>query len=153
LQKRPSPPGAGVPPPRWCASRPALGAQSDEWDRRAAHGTLWRLRSSARIGRPSIQYSGVVLPSGPNSWPPNIPSACSVPRARTLSVSRIRIAYQCDPFATYRQVSPLHHATDTLVRRYGDHAVSHDFFHRHRCDSLAVARKCVNNFTFRALPS
>src|SRR6516162_7933967 len=42
----------------------------------------------------------------------------------------------------------LHHATDTLVRGHGDHAVSHDFLHRHRSGSLAVARKCVNDFTF-----
>jgi len=42
----------------------------------------------------------------------------------------------------------VHHATDTLVRGYGDHAISHDFLHRHRRDSLAVARKRVNNFTF-----
>src|SRR5215831_20390693 len=42
----------------------------------------------------------------------------------------------------------LHHATDTLVRGHGGDAVSHDFLHRHRCGSLAVARKCVNNFTF-----
>src|SRR5215831_7628425 len=31
---------------------------------------------------------------------------------------------------------------------HGDHAVSHDFLHRHRSGSLAVARKCVNDFTF-----
>src|SRR5262245_51304293 len=42
----------------------------------------------------------------------------------------------------------LHHATDTLVRGHGDHAVSHDFLHRHRRGSLAVVRKCVNYFTF-----
>jgi hypothetical protein len=41
----------------------------------------------------------------------------------------------------------LHHATDTVVRGYGDHALSHDFLHRHRRGSLAVARKCVNDFT------
>jgi hypothetical protein len=34
---------------------------------------------AARIGCPSIQYSGVVFPPGPNSWPLNIPSAYSVP--------------------------------------------------------------------------
>jgi hypothetical protein len=34
---------------------------------------------AAHICRPSIQYSGVVLPPGPNSWPLNIPAACSVP--------------------------------------------------------------------------
>jgi hypothetical protein len=37
---------------------------------------------AARIRRPSIQYSRVVLPPGPNSWPLSIPAACSVP-ART----------------------------------------------------------------------
>src|SRR5262249_20880126 len=42
----------------------------------------------------------------------------------------------------------LHHATDTLVRGHGDDAVSHDFLHRHRSGTLAVARKCVNDFTF-----
>src|SRR6516165_9264675 len=42
----------------------------------------------------------------------------------------------------------LHHVTDTLVRRHGDHAVSHDFLHRHQSGSLAVARKSVNDFTF-----
>src|SRR5262249_11454265 len=30
----------------------------------------------------------------------------------------------------------------------GDHAVSHDFLHRHRSGTRAVARKCVNDFTF-----
>ena len=34
---------------------------------------------AARIRRPSIQYSRVVLPPGPNSCPPNIPFGCSVP--------------------------------------------------------------------------
>jgi len=34
---------------------------------------------AARIRRPSIQYSRVVLPPGPNSWPLNIPFGCSVP--------------------------------------------------------------------------
>src|SRR5215831_12899724 len=31
---------------------------------------------------------------------------------------------------------------------HGDHAVSHDFLHRHRSGTLAVARKCVHDFTF-----
>jgi hypothetical protein len=37
---------------------------------------------AARIRRPSIQYSRVVLPPGPKSWPLNNPAAWSVP-ART----------------------------------------------------------------------
>jgi len=34
---------------------------------------------AARICRPSIQYSGVVVAPGPNSWRPNIPLFRSVP--------------------------------------------------------------------------
>src|ERR687887_2589807 len=47
---------------------------------RERHG-LFRFGAfqAARIRRPSIQYSRVVLPPGPNSWPLNIPAACSVP--------------------------------------------------------------------------
>src|SRR5262245_50271226 len=42
----------------------------------------------------------------------------------------------------------VHHAIDTFVRGHSGHAVSHDFLHRHRPDCLAVASKCVNDFTF-----
>src|SRR5262249_42079484 len=51
-----------------------------EGSARERHG-LFRCGAfrAARIRRPSIQYSGVVFPPGPNSWPLNIPSACSVP--------------------------------------------------------------------------
>src|SRR5262245_9558847 len=42
----------------------------------------------------------------------------------------------------------VHHAIDTFIRGHGGHAVSHDFLHRHRPDCLAVASKCVNDFTF-----
>src|SRR5215510_12596186 len=35
--------------------------------------------------RPSIQIFGSGIPPGPNSWPPNIPSANSVPTATRLS--------------------------------------------------------------------
>jgi hypothetical protein len=58
---------------------------------------------AARIRRPSIQYSRVVLPPGPNSWPLNIPAAYSVP-ARTAAFSYL--AQQCGPFATYRRLTP-----------------------------------------------
>src|SRR6476659_10720797 len=40
------------------------------------------------------------------------------------------------------------HAIDTLVRGHGGHTVSHDFLHRHRRGCLAMARKCMNDFTF-----
>src|SRR3954451_11740415 len=42
----------------------------------------------------------------------------------------------------------VHHAIDTLVRGHGGHAVLHDFLHRHRPGCLAIARKCMNDFTF-----
>src|SRR6266403_5834980 len=42
----------------------------------------------------------------------------------------------------------VHHAIDTLVRRHGGHTVLHDFLHRHRPGCLAIARKCMNDFTF-----
>ena len=66
---------------------------------------------AARIRRPSIQYSRVVLPPGPNSWPLNIPAAYSVP-ARTAAFSYLAqqcgpfLAQQCGPFATYRRLTP-----------------------------------------------
>jgi hypothetical protein len=60
---------------------------------------------AARIRRPSIQYSRVVLPPGPNSWPLNIPARWSVPPALRDSVSPVHVAQQCGPFATYRRVS------------------------------------------------
>src|SRR5258706_10261681 len=42
----------------------------------------------------------------------------------------------------------VHHAIDTLVRGHGGHTVLHDFLHRHRPGCLAIARKCMNDFTF-----
>jgi hypothetical protein len=42
----------------------------------------------------------------------------------------------------------LHHVIDTLVGGHGDHAVSHDFLHKHRRGTLAVARKCMDDFPF-----
>jgi hypothetical protein len=66
---------------------------------------------AARIRRPSIQYSRVVLPPAPNSWPLNIPAACSVPPALRLSVRLMYIVQQCGPFATYRWVSCLSAST------------------------------------------
>src|SRR5258707_9057182 len=42
----------------------------------------------------------------------------------------------------------VHHAIDTLVRGHGGHTVSNDFIHRHRPGCLAIARKCMNDFTF-----
>src|ERR1700747_371345 len=42
----------------------------------------------------------------------------------------------------------LHHVIDALVRGYGGHTVLHDFLHRHRHGCLAIARKCMNDFTF-----
>src|SRR2546423_8619825 len=42
----------------------------------------------------------------------------------------------------------VHHAIDTLVRRHGGHTVLHDFLHSHRPGCLAIARKCMNDFTF-----
>jgi hypothetical protein len=55
---------------------------------------------AARIRRPSIQYSRVVLPPGPNSWPLNIPAAWSVP-ARTAGF--------CWPTPLSRSVARLPH--------------------------------------------
>jgi F-type H+-transporting ATPase subunit epsilon len=43
----------------------------------------------------------------------------------------------------------VHHVRNSFGWRYGDHAMSHDFAHRHRCGSLAVARNRENDFTFR----
>jgi hypothetical protein len=51
---------------------------------------LWRL-PSGRIRRPSIQYSRVVLPPGPNSWSLNIPADCSVPARPAAFCWRHRI--------------------------------------------------------------
>src|SRR6266849_6322339 len=42
----------------------------------------------------------------------------------------------------------VHHAIDTLVRGHGGHTALHDFLHRHRPGCLAMARKCMNDFTF-----
>src|SRR4029077_19468492 len=42
----------------------------------------------------------------------------------------------------------VHHVRDSFGWGYGDHAMSHDFAHRHRCGSLAVARNRVNDFSF-----
>src|SRR6478736_653543 len=42
----------------------------------------------------------------------------------------------------------VHHAIDTLVRGHGGRTVLHDFLHRHRSGCLAIARKCMNDFTF-----
>src|SRR6266480_5253829 len=42
----------------------------------------------------------------------------------------------------------VHHPIDTLVRGHGGHTVLHDFLHRHRPGCLAIARKCMNDFTF-----
>src|SRR5260370_1755219 len=46
---------------------------------------LWRLPSGP-YHRPSIQIFGSGIPPGPNSWPPNIPPANSVPTATRLSL-------------------------------------------------------------------
>src|SRR5580700_8533080 len=42
----------------------------------------------------------------------------------------------------------VHHAIDTLVRGHSGHTVLHDFLHSHRPGCLAIARKCMNDFTF-----
>src|SRR5437660_787781 len=42
----------------------------------------------------------------------------------------------------------VHRAIDGVVRGHGDHAMVHNVLHLHRPGCLAVARKCVNNFTF-----
>src|SRR5258707_11110785 len=42
----------------------------------------------------------------------------------------------------------VHHATDTLVRRHGGETVLHDFLHGHRPGCLAIAKKCMNDFSF-----
>src|SRR5262249_19409436 len=60
--------------------------------------------AAARPRRPSIQYSGVVLPPGPNSWPLNIPAGRPVPPILRLDQ---HFAQECDAFATYRGVSVL----------------------------------------------
>src|SRR5919198_2548967 len=65
---------------------------------RERHG-LFRFGAfqAARIRRPSIQYSRVVLPPGPNSWRLNVRSDCSVPStlphppASPTSVARCHI--------------------------------------------------------------
>src|SRR5262245_18879467 len=48
-------------------------------------------------------YSGVIFPPGPNSWPLNIPAGWPVP---AYPVTFISIAQECGLFATYRAVSP-----------------------------------------------
>src|SRR5215471_3057676 len=91
-----------------CASR-ARGAERREYlgstDSARERHCLFRCGAfqAARIGRPLIQYSGVVSPPGPNSWPLNIPSAYSVP---TSSAVPLVLAQQCGALATYRRVSP-----------------------------------------------
>jgi hypothetical protein len=66
---------------------------------------------AARIRRPSIQYSRVVLPPGPNSWPLNIPAGWSVP-ARTAGFCwPYRIVQECGALATYRPVSCVSNST------------------------------------------
>src|SRR5215472_3922386 len=57
---------------------------------------------AARIRRPSIQYSRVVLPPGPNSWPLNIQPLVQFQPAPRLSAGPIRIVQECGPLATYR---------------------------------------------------
>src|SRR4029453_3364890 len=42
----------------------------------------------------------------------------------------------------------VYHGNDPLVRGHGGHTVLHDFLHRHRPGCLAIARKCMNHFTF-----
>jgi hypothetical protein len=79
-------------------------------DRRAAHGNGTASSAVAPSERPYAPpidpiYSGVVSPPGPNSWPLNTASACSVPRTLRRFCWSIRIAKQCGPFATYRRVS------------------------------------------------
>jgi hypothetical protein len=74
---------------------------------------LWRLPSGP-YSPPVDSIFGSGIPPGPNSWPPNIPPAYSVPRTLRHSVSPIRIAKQCDPFATYRRVS--HSPASTICR-------------------------------------
>jgi hypothetical protein len=69
---------------------------------------------AARIRRPSIQYSRVVLPPGPNSWPLNNPAAWSVP-ARTAGFCwPTRIVQECGALATYRPLSRV--LTSTICR-------------------------------------
>jgi hypothetical protein len=48
-------------------------------DQRTALGIRDGAFPAARIRRPSIQYSGVVVAPGPNSWRPNISLSRSVP--------------------------------------------------------------------------
>ena len=43
----------------------------------------------------------------------------------------------------------VHHVRNGFGRGYGDHAMSHDFAHGHRCGRLAVAGNRKNDFTFR----
>jgi len=91
-----------------CASR-APGAERREYlgstDSARERHCLFRCGAfqAARIRRPLIQYSGVVSPPGPNSWPLNIPSAYSVP---TSSAVPLVLAQQCGALATYHRVSP-----------------------------------------------
>src|SRR5215831_15135231 len=68
-----------------------------EGSARERHG-LFRCGAfrAARIRRPSIQYSGVVFPPGPNSWPLNIASACSVPPT-PLTGSALQRSVTCLP--------------------------------------------------------
>src|SRR5262245_31468419 len=47
-------------------------------------------------------YSGVIFPPGPNSWPLNIPAGWLVP---AHPVNFISIAQECGLFATYRALS------------------------------------------------
>ena len=58
---------------------------------------------AARIRRPSLQYSRVELPPGPNSWPLNIPAACWVPRALRFLLEPIReVSIHDEELATRR---------------------------------------------------
>jgi hypothetical protein len=66
---------------------------------------------AARIRRPSIQYSRVVLPPGPNSWPLNIQPLVQFQPAPRLSAGPIRIVQECGALATYRRASCLSAST------------------------------------------
>ena len=55
------------------------------YETRAIDGRCGAFRA-AHITAHQSKYSGVVSPPGPNSWPPNIPSANSVPTATRLSL-------------------------------------------------------------------
>jgi hypothetical protein len=92
--------------------------QDELRDRRALarerHGLFCCGAFAAARRCPSIQYSGVVLPPGPNSWSLNIPADCRFQPAPRLSVGETALGYECGAFATYRPVSCA--STSTICR-------------------------------------